>query len=483
MQLHPPATRLSGLAEEISVKFRHELTKAIANVTEAGLSASTFVQFLDEVKAAVNDAGLASIERTVTGLDEEVARIEFTGRVMRYRGSERKDWLTPFGVARPTRRYYAPDGGGAGVAHIDVLCGMVDRYMTPDVEEMAAFSAAHLPPGEAEQLLNKALPVGPSATAISRTVFDVGSFLEEHREAVENSIEREAPLTRNAEDGDDLVVSWDGVMVPEREACKSNASMEAEDRGCTDHSKNDRKKWKTRWKEAGVASVSLYRNGENGPKRVDFRYFARMPEEGMATLLAQHSDVVARLVGQWKFRRVVVLCDGSRCIWNTAASTPIYSAAAIIEILDFYHAAEHLSEAGEAIFGDSDAAKPWFEKHRESLILDDAGVDKLIRSLSYYRASMRKGSKRDTIVRRAIGYFRRNRHRMRYKSFIDQGLPIGSGPIEAACKTVAGARLKRSGMRWSKDGGQRVLNLRILVKDDRWDAAWQTYLGSRMCLN
>ena len=483
MQAHPPATPLSGLANEICVKFRQELTRAIANVTEAGLSAGTFGQFLEDVKSAVNGAGLASVERTVAALDEARPRIEFEGRVMRYRGCERKDWLTPFGVARLRRRYYAQDGGGGGVAQIDVLCGMVDHYMTPDVEEMAVYSASLLALNDAKQLLRKALPVGPSATAISRAVADAGTFLEEQRDVVEAAIEREASLTASAQDGDDLVISWDGVMVPERKACKQEAATETEDVRSADAPTKGKKKWETKWKEAGVASVSLYRNGDNGPERIDFRYFARMPEEGMATLLSQHSDLVARLMAQREFRRVAVLCDGSRCIWNTVTKTPIYCAAKITEILDFYHAAEHLSEAGEAIFGDNDAAKPWFQKYRELLILDDDAVDKLIRSLRHYRGSMPKGSKRDKIIRRAIGYFQRNRHRMRYKSFIDQGLPIGSGPIEAACKTVVGARLKQSGMRWSKTGGQNVLNLRVLVKDHRWDVAWQTYLGSRLCLN
>jgi hypothetical protein len=70
-----------------------------------------------------------------------------------------------------------------------------------------------------------------------------------------------------------------------------------------------------------------------------------------------------------------------------------------------------------------------------------------------------------------------NRERMRYADYIGRGLPIGSGPIEAACKTIVQHRLKRSGMTWSRTGGRHVLNLRALVKSGRWDVAWRTLQG------
>jgi hypothetical protein len=65
-----------------------------------------------------------------------------------------------------------------------------------------------------------------------------------------------------------------------------------------------------------------------------------------------------------------------------------------------------------------------------------------------------------------VNFLGRNRDRMRYAEFIALGLPIGSGPVEYACENIVNARLKRSGMRWSKDGGQNVLNLRVHLKSD-----------------
>ena len=78
-----------------------------------------------------------------------------------------------------------------------------------------------------------------------------------------------------------------------------------------------------------------------------------------------------------------------------------------------------------------------------------------------------------------IRYFRRNQSKMAYADFRARGLPIGSGPVEAACKTVVAARLKRSGMRWSRIGGQYVLNLRVHVLSNRWEVFWKAYRQHR----
>ena len=69
-------------------------------------------------------------------------------------------------------------------------------------------------------------------------------------------------------------------------------------------------------------------------------------------------------------------------------------------------------------------------------------------------------------------YFRRNRHRMRYAELRAKGYPIGSGVVEAACKTLVTQRMKRSGMRWRHDGGQAILTFRALAQSDRFERGW-----------
>jgi hypothetical protein len=120
--------------------------------------------------------------------------------------------LTPFGKVTVVRRTYRGDGPGKGSAvPLDDACGMRDRFMTPDVEEMAAVGAAMLTAAEVELILSKALPEGPSATAIQNSVRKRGEEIAVQREAIEKAIDDQAPLSSQ---GDLLAVSFDGVMTP-----------------------------------------------------------------------------------------------------------------------------------------------------------------------------------------------------------------------------------------------------------------------------
>ena len=100
----------------------------------------------------------------------------------------------------------------------------------------------------------------------------------------------------------------------------------------------------------------------------------------------------------------------------------------------------------------------------------------LIRSISYHRRKLRQPTEpfRQATVER--DYFLNNRDKMDYASYHASGLIIASGPVEAAAKTLVGHRLKRSGMRWTRKGGQQILNLRVLVQSNRWEAFWSWYL-------
>ena len=84
------------------------------------------------------------------------------------------------------------------------------------------------------------------------------------------------------------------------------------------------------------------------------------------------------------------------------------------------------------------------------------------------------------MVRRLIKHLTLNLDKLNYADYLARGLPIGSGPVEASCKTLVGSRLKRSGMRWSRQGGQEVLNLRVHVLSERWDVFWNVYQESKI---
>ena len=99
----------------------------------------------------------------------------------------------------------------------------------------------------------------------------------------------------------------------------------------------------------------------------------------------------------------------------------------------------------------------------------------MLRSLDYYERTARLSKSRRAALDAERTFFARNGHRMDYARFRRNGWPIGSGPVEAACKSVVKARLCRSGMRWSPSGGQHILSLRTYVKSDRWNAMWSQY--------
>ena len=109
------------------------------------------------------------------------------------------------------------------------------------------------------------------------------------------------------------------------------------------------------------------------------------------------------------------------------------------------------------------------------LLHQEKGADAVLRSLDYYLRTRRWSQTKRKAIEAQRTFFQRNKGRMHYAAFRRQGLPIGSGPVEAACKTLVKTRLGRSGMRWSWPGGQRVLQLRTYVKSQRWEALWQQY--------
>jgi len=439
----------SELARGLTRKFEQELSGMVEKTTAETMTPLRFRALVSGLHELLMKAGREIVERLVEEVDEPRASIEVQGERLRYRGSSTREWLSPFGKVAIRRRTYRGQGpGAASSAPLDDACGMCGRYMTPDVEEMAALGAAMLTANEVRELLGKVLPVAPSATAIQSAVRQLGVEFDEKRAEIEDAVARECPLP---EAGDVLVASWDGVMVPMRE----NA---------------------TAWREAGVSTVSAYRSGEGEPEKLATRFHARAPETGM-TSLVEH---VARQVGRAKvhrdFREVVVICDGKEAIWKAATKHEVFHDATWV--LDFYHASENLMKAAKAVFGDTEQAVRWHAKYRERLQLDPAGCDAARRSMQRYARAMKQGDERQRIVRNAAKYFRDHRDRMRYSDFIARGLPIGSGPVEAAAKNIVQARLKRSGMRWSRNGSQHVLDLRAHLKSGTWEPMWQQLRGA-----
>jgi len=140
-------------------------------------------------------------------------------------------------------------------------------------------------------------------------------------------------------------------------------------------------------------------------------------------------------------------------------------------ILDFYHAAEHLGDLARALYpGDEARREQWIEtwSHR----LKHQGGQAVLKELREMTAEDRESVRK--VRAEVTGYFENHVHRMDYPSYRAKGWAIGSGPIESACKTVIGKRMKNGGMRWGGDGADEMCHLRALFSsgESQWDAYW-----------
>jgi hypothetical protein len=153
-------------------------------------------------------------------------------------------------------------------------------------------------------------------------------------------------------------------------------------------------------------------------------------------------------------KNIVIISDGAKWIWNWAQDSYPNS----IQILDYYHAKEHLCEFAIDYFKDEIQRNKWIEIQTK-LWLEQAPelVIENIKLLEY-------NEKTESKKRILINYYTTNIERMRYKNFTDNGLIIGSGAIESAHKSVLQSRLKLSGQHWSKEGLQQMAQLRVVYK-------------------
>ena len=159
--------------------------------------------------------------------------------------------------------------------------------------------------------------------------------------------------------------------------------------------------------------------------------------------------------------RQVILGDGAKWIWSMA--TTFYPRA--IQIVDFFHASEKLWGVAKALFpADRASLEDWAEARCAEL--RDGRLDGLLATLRAHAARCETAAK-------CVGYIETNRQRLNYPDYRAQGLQIGSGVLEGACKSVVGKRLKQGGMRWTKDGADAVMALRCCIHSGRYEEFWE----------
>ena len=168
--------------------------------------------------------------------------------------------------------------------------------------------------------------------------------------------------------------------------------------------------------------------------------------------------------GWSRAQKKVVIGDGAVWIWNLADQ----HFPGALQIVDLYHARQHLYElAAHLLPNDGQARKQWMAICLDPL--DQGKIEALVQTLRGLHPASEELAK--TVANQAE-YFQRNSERMRYPNFRAQGLFVGSGVIEGGCKTVIGARLKRSGMFWTVRGANAILALRCCRLNSRFEDYW-----------
>jgi hypothetical protein len=353
------------------------------------------------------------------------------------------------------------------VCALELRAGIVGGFCTPVLARQVTYAMGHLTSAETAGLFVEFGVQGPSSSTCDRIPKVVSEAWERNREQWEAALRVQETVPGEAVV---MAVSLDGVMVPDKSA-QREAKVE----------RDKRKKSLAKatggpagYREVGCGTVSLF---DSEGKRLDTVRYGREPEYKKRTLTTQLDAEVASILATRPDLTLVALADGAEENWRYFDGPTWVSAT---KIVDHGHACQHLKAALVAYYG-ADSVNGRAEYERLKVILKDqhGGVDNVITAMLSLERKLRqkKAEKRGEALRKERKYFENQRERMDYARYQELGLPIGSGVVEAACKTLATQRMKRSGMSWG-GGKQAVLTIRSLQQSDRWQRGWRLLAGA-----
>lgn len=460
--------KVETLLDVATVAFKQKFREICPADIASDLTSDCFSSLCQILQQAFSASGTTALKAYLESFDAQLDVIDKAGALTRFKKVSAKEFLTPFGWVAVDRRLYQSDSGGDCHCPLDEKWAMRGETLTPMVREAVNLASAHNTPEEVELLLAKCALFHPSRTAIQHATSAFGRFWGDHGEAILTASRK---AETQLDDAEAIVVSLDGVNVLMREKGKKRGRKRSKPKAAGPSEAS-----KTSYQNAMVGSISLYRGpkkDEEGPIRLQSRYVSRMPEEGFGAFRKSLEAEVADTLDGFKGKRILLL-DGSRALWNYATMCPKY--AGFTHVVDFYHASEYLAKAAEAAFGKATyESQGWYRKWKECLLKEDGAAHRILRAMGYLQRSRKLTGDRKKRLGSARKFFRNNLDRMDYARHYHAGLPVGSGPVEAACKSIVKSRMCRSGMRWTPEGGAAILALRTIVKSERWDSCWGEY--------
>lgn len=374
------------------------------------------------------------------------------GERARYVERRSKQFHSVLGVLTLERAYYHCAACGAGFCPRDRVLGLEGGSLSPGVLRMVGRVGAMVSFQEGHTLLGELAGVAVSAKQVERYAEALGREIarDERDEAVPPAESEAVPET--------LYLGMDGTGLPMRAEALAGRVGKQPDGSA-----------KTREAKLVTLWSAETRDAHGLPVRDagSISYSAAIESAAQRDTDAAPSPFAARVAreairrGFDRASRRVVLGDGARWIWNIVAE----QFPDAIQIVDRFHAKQHLADVAKSIYGaGNDLCTRW--THQRFDELDAGDIDAIL-------SALHRHSPKDDAARQCIDYFRNNRHRMRYDQFRAQGLCTSTGVVEAGCKTVVGARLKRAGMHWTVPGADAIIALRCSLLNGRFEDFWE----------
>ena len=421
-------------------KLLEQLKNTIKTQLQESFANSSFEETENALHSAFMVAERKTIEKALSQHDINVPVINVDGKAYRQIIRSEKTYTSAAGPVRIKRTLYRGKGETNTICPLDISTGMIEGQWTPRAAKQALYAVSQLTPYEAEGLFKELGMMQPSRSSLDRLPKKLGTQWESRREVFELSLSEKFDLPNEAVT---VAVSLDGVKVP----------MQSGDVLPGD----------SRYEEASCGSISYY-DKEGEP--LGTRRYGRMPESKKLTMKSFLAKEIERALQHRPDLQLVKVADGAKDNWTFLEAELPQG----IPVLDFYHAAEHLNNAMELIYG-KESLKRYteFVKYRHILRHDEQGIEKVIR---YLQRRVNSNPKK-MLLKTELNYFKNNKKRCRYAQLAEKKLPIGSGIVEATCKTLVTQRLKRSGMAWQTEGGQSILTFRALLQSHLFDEGWE----------
>ena len=365
-------------------------------------------------------------------------------------GYRDKAFDTVLGLVTVTRAWYHCAECGHGLAPRDAELGVAGTSMSPGLAAMNDRAAAAVPFAQAARLLEELAGIRLTAKRAERAAETSGTAIAQAgRERARLIAARKLVPLPPSPLPDKLYAAIDGTGVPMTSTQTAGRDGKGED-------------GRARTREVKLAVFFTQDTLDNQGHPVRDRASASV----IATFepAATFGDLVKAegiRRGAGHVRQFTIIGDGAAWIWGIA--TRIFPEAT--QVVDLFHAREHLHDLARKLeFMLLDHKDAWLAARLEDL--DYGYIDGIVAATRKYPL---EGIKKDEIAT-ALGYFENNAPRMRYHWFRQCGLFVGSGAVEASCKTVIGQRLKQSGMHWTINGADAIIALRCREASSTWEA-------------